>query len=300
MREYFDKAVNAVKETIESAVLSKPLDMVTASVGKLPYLGVLLVSGPEEEQQYDEKHYFVIPYRASEAGYALHSFRCLPNDVPPINDLPKKRFFHLPHESTEELVKKLLRDQAGDSVDEEKERSGDSMIELADKIDKIDGKVTNGMLLIGGLAAFINPLVGAGIAAQALLPGIAGAVSKFGLRSLGEKVNDMQLNSEIRQAEKEVLKEFEGSETSKIVNPIVRELKVSLNTAPDGHDPLLVFDFETVEFAGEPDRHLRRLSCRALTNQYAPIVGDARLEKIAGLRDKELRWLGLVKEIANL
>lgn len=300
MREYFDKAVDAVKGTIEStgALLSKPLEMVSSTVGKLPYMGALLVSAPEEEQRFDEKHYFVIPFRVSEAGYALHSIRCLPTDVPPINDLPKKRFFHLPHESTDELVEKLLREQA--KIVDGKSKAGDSLIELADRIDQIDDKVTNGMLLIGGLVTFVNPLVGAGIAAQALIPGIAGAVSKYGLRSAGKTVNDLQLNREIRKAENKVLAEFHGTATLKIVNPIVRELEISLNTPPDGHDPLLAFDFETAKFAGKSDRRLRRLTCRAVTNQYARIIGNRQREESAGLREKEIRWLDLVKEIARL
>lgn len=303
MREYLDKAVNAVKETLDQTGewVSRSTDLITTKIGELPYLGALLVSGEDEEQVFDEKHYFVIPYRATEVGYALHSVRCLPNDVPPINDLPKKRFFHVPNENTDELIKTLLVEQVGKDHPPETEPSGmgDPLMDLADQIDKLDHKVTNGVLLIGGLVSLFNPLVGVGIAAKALIPGIAGAASKFGLRSVGKTVNEVQLNNEIRRAEKEVLKEFQGSETVKLINPIVRELEVSLNTSEADHDPLLSFDFETVEFDGEISCHLTRLTCRALTNQYALMMRNEAAAKEAGLRDKEIRWLDLVKEVAK-
>lgn len=303
MREYFDKAVDAVKEGIEqtTAMVSKPLEVVTSSIGKIPYFGALLTAGEGEEQQFDEKHYFVIPFRQSEIGYSLHSIRCLPKDVPPINDLPKKRIFHVPNEETDELVKTLLLETAAIAPPEKEEgdRLGDPLMNLADQIDQVDGKVTNGILLIGGLVAFLNPLVGAGIAAKALIPGLAGAVSKFGLRSVGKVANDMQLNSDIRQAENEVLMEFKGSETVKLLNPVIRELEMSLNTSESEHDPLLSFDFETVTFDGAPDRRLLRLTCQAITNQYEPALASERAAKQAGLRGKEYRWLDLVREVAK-
>lgn len=303
MRELFDKAVDAVKEGIEqtTALVAKPLESVTSSIGQIPYVGALLTSGEDENQEYDEKHYFVIPFRQGEVGYALHSIRCLPNDVPPINDLPKKRLFHVPSEQTDELVKTLLLEtsQVSGPPPAEGTRMGDPLMHLADQIDRVDDKVTNGMLLIGGLVAFFNPLVGAGIAAKALIPGIAGAVSKLGLRSAGKAANDMQLNSEIRRAEKEVLKEFQGSETVKLVNPVIRELEVSLNTTEADHDPLLSFDFEEVTFEGRPDRHLLRLTCQAVTKQYEAALADKQAAQDCGLRDKELRWLDLVREVAK-
>ena len=116
-------------------------------------------------------------------------------------------------------------------------RLGDPLLHLADQIDRMDDKVTNGMLLIGGLVAFFNP--------------------------------------------------------------VIRELEVSLNTAESDHDPLLSFEFEEVTFDGRPDRHLLRLTCQAIAKQYDAALSDQPTAQACGLRDKELRWLDLVREVAK-
>lgn len=301
MRKYLDKAVNTIKETLGKSgeLVSRPMEVVSGTIGKLPYVGALLVSDADEKQQFDEKHYFVIPFRATEVGYSLHSIRCLPSDVPPINDLPKKRFFHVPNENTDQLVKHLLLGQVDRSTDAEKSGIGDSLIDLADQIDRLDTKVTKGVLLIGGLVSLLNPLAGVGIAARAMIPGLASAASKFGLRAVGKAANTAQLNLEIRNAERDVLREFQGSATVKLINPIIRELEISLNTTEADHDTLLSFDFETAKFAGETDRHLLKLTCRALTNQYASVLADKDALLKASLRQNEVRWLELVSEIAK-
>ncbi len=49
------------------------------------------------DQAFDERHYFLVPDPRCEDGYSLVVTRCLPEGVPPINDLPKRRILHLPH-----------------------------------------------------------------------------------------------------------------------------------------------------------------------------------------------------------
>ncbi|MBG88093.1 MAG: hypothetical protein CMO80_14485 [Verrucomicrobiales bacterium] len=80
--------------------------MVRDALGQIPYVGALITSGADEE------HYFIVPYRLAEHGYALHSIRVLPTDVPPINGLEKRRYFHVQNDQTDELIRTLLLNTA--------------------------------------------------------------------------------------------------------------------------------------------------------------------------------------------
>ena len=302
MKRSFDNALGNVKGFIRRSgdLVAEPLRTVKGAIGQLPYVGSLVNIAAESDQDYDEKHYLVIPFRASEIGYALHSVRCLPTDVPPINDLPKRRLFHLPHADTENLVRRVLLDHRARSEKASVGNRGDSLIELADEIDRVDTKVTNGMLLLGGLVAFLNPAVGLGIAARSVIPGLAGAVAKFGLRSIGKTVNEVQVRQEIRAAEKEVLREFSGSAAEKIVNPIIRELEMSLNSGEEERDPLLSFDLDECRFPRGDSKRLRRMTCEALAALYRDVLTDPRKMRACGLREKEVRWLGLICDMAAM
>ena len=155
------------------------------------------------------------------------------------------------------------------------------------------------MLLVGGLVAFINPLAGFAVAAQAIIPGLGGMLAKFGLREAGSKWNRVQLNRAIRAAERQVLSEFKGSRAFKIQNPILRQLELSLNTGEDAHDPLLEIDLGSVEVSTGDNHRLRGVTLHAITVQYAPVLRDKRQCADAQLRQKEIRWLGLIGELAG-
>jgi len=230
--------------------------------------------------------------------------RFFPKDIPPINDLPKRRFFHVPDARTDELVRQLLNEEAKREFTKGQPRrgasqSGQPLKDLADQIDKVDGRLTKGMLLIGGLVAFANPAVGVALAAHAVLPGLAGAVSKFGLRNIGDRLNQAQLNKEIRTAQKRILSEFKGSTTVKVENPVLKELELSLNTDEPEHDPIMEFDFEAAEFGNLSDQHLAPLTYHAISNQYEEVLKSPDACHEAGLRDKEVRWLGLIRKMAT-
>ncbi|WP_020414390.1 DUF1269 domain-containing protein [Microbulbifer sp. SSSA007] len=98
--------------------------------------------------------------------------------------------------------------------------------------------MTLGMLLIGGVAAVFNPIVGAGLAAKVLVPGVGGIVNKFGLRPVGEKIDEAQSKRAIAKAEKDVALKFSEASTLKVVNPILQELELALRTTQEQHDPL--------------------------------------------------------------
>jgi hypothetical protein len=78
-------------------------ELTTEQIGRLPFFASSEKSDQYGNSRYDEKHYFLIPYRLSEINYTFYSMRVLPYGVPPINDLPKKRIFHFPNDHCENL-----------------------------------------------------------------------------------------------------------------------------------------------------------------------------------------------------
>ena len=147
--------------------------------------------------------------------------RCLPDSVLEINDLPKRRIFHFPGIQYEAALKQVLIDNTVALSDQRSEGYKHSFEALADDIDALDSKLTYGLLMVGGAAALVTPLVGAGIAANALWPGIAGLANKYGLRPFGQKLSKTKVENEAKMAEQKVIQQFSESSTVKVVTPIL-------------------------------------------------------------------------------
>lgn len=67
-----------------------------STLGGIPFFGATATSKSYDHTKFDEKHYFLIPDTGSEDGYALYVMRSLPEGIPPINNLEKRRLLHLP------------------------------------------------------------------------------------------------------------------------------------------------------------------------------------------------------------
>lgn len=275
---------------------------VSESVGSLWLFGSTESSDSYDADRYDEKHYFLVPYRLSEIGCSLYSMRCLPSGVPPVNDLPKRRIFHLPNEHAGKAVEELLKQEVRETLETtpaDEKAVGSRLISLADQIDKLDDKVFNGVLLIGALVALINPVAGAGIAVKALLPSIGMLLSKFGLKYVGDSFNSWSLEKKIRTAEKDVLKQFRGANTESIANPLLQQLDKALETDAWQFDPMLDVDFEEAEFGQRDRQRMIQLSCRAISNVYEDILADSSTWPQAQLGTEDIRWLELLKTMAE-
>ncbi len=254
------------------------------------------------DEQLDEKHYFLVPYRLSEVGYSLYSMRCLPEGVPPINDLPKRRIFHLPSEHAKATVEHLLLEQAREAIpdaDVDSTTLGNRLIGLADQIDQLDDKVFGGVLLIGGLVALVNPVAGAAVAAKALIPSFGMLLSKYGLKYAGESANDKKMEKQVRAAEKEVLRQFRGSDTSSLVSPLLGQLDHALNTTEFEYDPLLDGELNDAAFGEYDQQRFSQLTCRAVANVYEDVLKDKKKWQPAQLGPEDVRWLKLLRERAG-
>ena len=304
MKKIIDTIKNAVTKSGDtvSELLDSGLTIVSTRIGKLPFIASHEAVNTPNATRYDEKHYFLVPFRLSETGYTFYSMRVLPESVPPINNLPKRRIFHFPNEHGEQLMVAMLQAQVREEYTEVQRPQGDTLgnrlVDIANEIDKVDSKVTNGMLLIGGLVALVNPLIGAGIAAKALIPGVGAALYKYGLRNLGEKWNENQLKEEIQNAERKVLNEFKGSDTCHILNPILSQLELALNTEKFEYGPSALGIFSGAAFDHDGIR-MMQLTCTAISNTYQDLIKNKKLCRQAALNQTHIQLLMVAAEAAN-
>ncbi|MEZ6114990.1 MAG: hypothetical protein R3C28_00210 [Pirellulaceae bacterium] len=285
-----------------TGVIGAGAGFVSTAIGKTRLFASTESSASYDHQQVDEKHYFLVPDKRSPHLHSLYVMRCLPSGVPPINDLPKRRLFHLPnHHALPTLEQILLEDarSAAESTPATAATVSQRLNDIADQIDKLDGKVFNGVLLIGGLVALINPLAGAAVAAKALIPGVGMLLSKYGLKYASDTASSVELASRIKTVEKEVLKQFQGSEAESLVNPLLAQWQKALDSNEEQYEPILDFSPESMSF-GRLDRdRLFRLTCQAITNSYESVLHDRSQWQACQLGPEDIRYLTLLKAIAD-
>ncbi|KGJ93404.1 hypothetical protein [Thalassotalea sp. ND16A] len=293
MRSFISEKLDFVQKKARSAYsdITGKVTLISEVFNGLPIISSFEST---ESTNFDEKHYFIIPFKLSEYGIALHTMRSLPKGAAEINDLPKRRIFHFYNEHAEGQLKRYLLEQAESSVMQGQHDKISSIENLANSIDALDNKLTYGMLLVGGLSAIVNPILGATIAAKAILPSVTGLVNKHGLKPLGEKFTQSSLTSQIEQAKQKVQRDFESGNTLKLINPILHELDLALNTTEQQHDPLLDFDLSSSDIDELDSLIWRSLTIKALRHVYDEVLEDNSKHDNAQLGPEDLRWLEML------
>lgn len=293
MENFLNKGASRLKAVADDALssVSEKWTLFKETINELPILASLERTKNSAPVQYDEKHYFVIPFRLSEVGVSLHTMRCLPHGVPEVNGLPKRRVFHFPNEHSEEQIRELLLEEGRELVRQAAGNKKHTLEELANDIDRIDKKLTYGMLLVGGAAALVNPVVGAGIAAKAILPGAGSLLNKYGLRPLGEKLTKKQVAKELADVEQKILSDFGHSSTLQVINPILEELELALKTTECEHDPLIDFDMGRLDIHELDGTRWRELTEKAIYHVYKECLKDNSAWTEARLGPEDIRWL---------
>ena len=290
------------------AALSQASDAIVAgggfvksALGQGWLFGSTETSSSYDDDKVDEKHYFLIPDRRSEHDYSLYVMRCLPQGVPPVNDLPKRRLFHLPSEHAMPMVEQILLLDAREAIQTAStstESFGTRLNDIADQIDQLDGKVFNGVLLIGGLVALINPLAGAAVAMKALIPSAGLLLSKYGLKYVSDTVNARELANRIRTAEREVLLQFRESGTDSLVNPLLAQLDRALETSEDEYDPILDFDVTALTFGKRDRDRMFKLTIHAIVNTYEDVLKHPVNCDGTQLGPEDIRFLKMLRQIS--
>ena len=94
-RDSLEKSLKEGMARAQSAIDSG-ISFVRSSVGQLPFFASVEATVQEGGVARDETHYFMVPYRLADSGYALYSTRRVPEGYADANDLARLRVFHLP------------------------------------------------------------------------------------------------------------------------------------------------------------------------------------------------------------
>lgn len=255
------------------------------TLGGIPFFGATATSKLYDHERYDEKYYFLVPDSTSDEAYSFYVLRCLPEGVPPINDLPKRRVLHLPNEAALPMLQHIVIRDARQRA--EIDATSENFIStnlnaLINEIDDVDGKVFNGVLLIGGLVALVNPLAGAALAVKGLVPSVGMIVSKYGLKFASETATNLDVANQIRRAEKDIKKQFKAAKTVSVINPLLRhvEARTSLDMwMMDGDKFQFVCD--KIDFSQGDIRRLIDLTYQAVSDVVKDKETRAYLDQVA-------------------
>ena len=194
-----------------------------------------------DNQLYDETHYLLVPDRDTEAGFSLYTKRVLPEGYGSDNELSKKRVFQLPNDKSLEKLELLLQQQISErnlaGLDTQSSIA-DRLDVIAEEIDKQSNKITNGLLIIGGIVAVANPILGVGIAVKALLPSLTSKLTTGGLDHFSGFLKKNKQASAEKDANKLAKKEIKKLAPEVSINPALTLLYTSLHTSDPDHDPL--------------------------------------------------------------
>lgn len=247
-----------------------------------------LSASSAENLSYDETHYVLVPLLGAQSDYAIYTKRVLPPDVGATNSLPKVRIFHVPDETgkelmEQELVASIVNDRRGHDIGSSE--LADTLERVADQIDSETNKISGGLLLIGGVAAFVNPLLGVGIAVKGLLPSIGAKASKAGAGYVGNKLRDWNKSSAISKLRKDASKEVRRLKPQIYTNPIIRSLEAITTNPETDLDPFFdhrnwVDEFESL--------HYYTVTSEAIQEVYQEAWGSLDL---GAYQDSHIRWV---------
>lgn len=193
------------------------------------------------DQIVDETHYLLVPDRDTELGYSLFTKRVLPEGFSAENDLPKHRVFQLPNLQSIEILELLLHQELQNENLNKLDTSSpiaERLDTIAKEIDEKSNHITNGLLIIGGVVAITNPLLGVGIAVKALLPSLTSKVTTSGLDHLSKILKNKKKESAEKDASKEAKKDIKKLAPEIKINPTLELLHQALHTIEPDHDPL--------------------------------------------------------------
>jgi len=279
------------------AITDSGLSFFKGTFGKLPFL-TARDAAEDKDIEHDETHYFLIPFPLSDCGYSLFTKRVLPEGVSPTNDLPKAKIFHIPSESTQETLIELLTAQIS-----EKERAklddasptADRLEAVSKEIDRSGNIVTGGLIVVGGIVAIANPLLGVGIAAKALIPSLGGKLTTHGLdhvagwfKKRNSSAND-ETAEKVAQAE---VKQLQSTKPEINISEPLALLDTALHTTEINHDP----NTEAIDFWNTPAQALQmRLAAEAISTTYLPVIQGK--STAPNIHANDLTWLTSLHEI---
>jgi hypothetical protein len=195
-----------------------------SSIGNLPFLAATSVDSAAGNPQRDESHYFLVPDPAEPAGFTLAERRRLPEGTGPVNSMPKLRVFHVHDPAALAILEERLAGKISAGRPREKGMEEDvaSRLEaMGEEIDRQSHWVTGGLIVVGGAVAIANPLLGIGIAANALFPKIGGTFAKFGFGAAADAIKKAGASWRESGARRDAAGEVKRMKAELCVDPVL-------------------------------------------------------------------------------
>lgn len=241
MQSLLQKLINTASDAKELATSlgQSGIDYAQGLFRGIPLISSITALTPPQLER-DETHYLLIPCPNQSHGYTMFTKRVIPEGFGATNSLPKARIFHLPDQSGKEILEREFIAHALKHTEiSDNSEFADRLDRLADQIDQETAKISGGLLLIGGVVALINPLIGVGIAAKALLPSVGSLASKAGFNFVSEKLRQSKLSSEHSRIAKEAEKDLKRLKAEIYHNPILQSIDALISNPQSPYDPIL-------------------------------------------------------------
>jgi len=298
MKSWIYKPVESTQEVqswIDSVARSGQA-AVKSALGSLPFCASLTSSATEQcsEAKEDLIHYFLIPCCLDDSGFVLFSKRQLPAGVGTENDLPKFSVFHVPNTGAEQKLEAMVLGQLAVGVDARGDLGDEPLDQrlerVANEIEKHSYYVTGGILLIGGIVACANPVLGVGIAAKALFPSLGAKLSSEVIKLGGGKLRRWRERGDQKRSEKLAKAQLNQRKARLVVNPLLAKLQMAIDTTEREYDPSIEDPFLRLT-DGFPEG-LRRVTLEVVSEYYDQIelAGDGH-----ALDPEDRRWLEMIR-----
>jgi len=226
MQDVWSQCLRRLREAPDTALEwgRSGVAFLRSSIGSLPFLAATTVDASAANPERDETHYFLVPDPAQAGGFTLAERRRLPEGVGSVNSLPKVRIFHVHDRAAIVLLEQGL---AGKISSERLEPAGldhdlaDRMEAMGEEIDRQSHWVTGGLIVVGGVVAIANPILGVGIAAKALIPEIGAKLAKYGLGAVADSMKKIGSAWRESSAKREAAAEIKRMKPELVIDPVL-------------------------------------------------------------------------------
>lgn len=288
---------------LERAARVEPQSSVTKLKTQLTSVGRTLASSGRTASrqslgsgQVEEEHYFAVPFPGSEDGLRLHVSTLRPPGVPAVNDLPKRKIFHVPSALHWRSVAEHVTARARDAAAETQGRES-SLERLSKSALRWMAGSSVALPAVGGLVALQSPWLGGGIATLAFAPAIVGALTAMTVVPAAIYGKRRRVHRAEVAAEHLARKELSGSDVAMLVNPLLAHLLMALDTSEEEYDPL----FDEYDPPESVDVHTltevwEHETIDALRAVYGPVCEDPSQIEALGMGPEDVRWLEVLFE----
>lgn len=229
-----------------------------------------IFSSKNSDNVVNTTHYFCMPDPKNIGSFVIITKREVSEGVDP-SSLPLKRVFHAHSEDVIEDIRKSMIEMDKKQSIEKHEKdaySGDSLVNIANHIDKANENISTTVLLAGAATCIINPILGVSIISKTLIPSIGAKVASELLQGSGNSINKWSKERTEEKAQKEIAKNLKKAEPVIEPNLILYKINTGLNDRT--YNPML----ETTD-----DEHDVKILSSALKEVYSDYLGDGFFDK---------------------